>query len=254
MGVLLFGVFSLGAAFAFNGPSLIIARAFQGIGGAMMLTTSAAIVTAVFPPWERGRALGLNMMAVTIGMTLGPPLGGLIVSHMGWPWIFLIKVPIAVVTVVAGWDLLGAERRDRAAATNAATGAREGPCSVAGRSARSTDRTRPHRPQRRGPVGYDVGGALRSFDLLASLGMGQLADHRSPMSGGRPRRGIRARGESDTRPDPRSGPLPPQPRFRGRQHRLPPLYGGVIRGDYLHRRLPGSDTRTIGPGRRASYS
>lgn len=114
LGTLLFGVFSVAAALSFNGLSLVIARAFQGVGGAMILTTSAAIVTGVFPPAERGRALGLNMLGSTIGQTLGPPLGGLIVTHMGWPWIFFIRVPVVVLTLVAGWDLLGAERRDRA--------------------------------------------------------------------------------------------------------------------------------------------
>ena len=117
LGVLLFGVFSVLVAFAFNGAFLIAGRVLQGIGGAMILATSAAIVTAAFPPQERGRALGLNMMAVTLGLTMGPPLGGFIVTHLGWPWIFLVKVPIALATLVMGWHLLGSERRDRLAAS-----------------------------------------------------------------------------------------------------------------------------------------
>lgn len=116
LGSLLFGLFSLGAAFAPNGVFLISGRVLQGVGAAMLLTTAAAVVTAVFPPEERGRALGLNMMGATLGQTLGPPVGGLLVGHLGWPWIFLIKVPIVAVILAAGWDLLGAEKRDRAAA------------------------------------------------------------------------------------------------------------------------------------------
>ncbi len=116
LGNLLFGIFSIVVAFSWSGSMLIGSRVFQGIGGALVVTTGAAIVTSVFPAHERGRALGLNMMGSTLGQTFGPPLGGLIVAHMGWPWIFLIKVPIAALTVIAGWDLLGAERRDRAAA------------------------------------------------------------------------------------------------------------------------------------------
>ncbi len=54
-------------------------------------------------------------MVATVGLTLGPPLGGLIVTHLGWRWIFLLNAPVAAATLVAGWDLLGAERRDRAA-------------------------------------------------------------------------------------------------------------------------------------------
>ena len=115
LGILLFGLFSVLAALSPNGLFLVIARVFQGVGGALLFTTSAAIVTAAFPAGERGRALGLNVMAFTIGLTLGPPLGGLIVTHFGWRWIFLLNAPVAAVTLVAGWDLLGAERRDRAA-------------------------------------------------------------------------------------------------------------------------------------------
>lgn len=115
LGVLLFGLFSVVAALSPNGLFLVIARVFQGVGGALLFTTSAAIVTAAFPPAERGRALGFNVMAATIGLMLGPPLGGLIVTHLGWRWIFLLNAPVAAVTLLAGWDLLGAERRDRAA-------------------------------------------------------------------------------------------------------------------------------------------
>ncbi len=118
VGNLLFGLFSIMVALSFNGLFLIAARVLQGAGGALVITTSAAIVAAAFPPEERGRALGLNMMGSTIGQTLGPALGGLIVTHLSWPWIFLIKVPVVGITLIAGWNLLGAERRDMAAGTN----------------------------------------------------------------------------------------------------------------------------------------
>jgi MFS family permease len=103
------------AALSPGGFFLVVARVFQGVGGALLFTTSAAIVTAAFPPGERGRALGLNVMAGTIGYTLGPLLGGLIVTHLGWRWIFLLNAPVATATLLGGWDLLGVERRDRAA-------------------------------------------------------------------------------------------------------------------------------------------
>jgi MFS family permease len=54
-------------------------------------------------------------MAGYVGLTAGPPLGGLIATHFGWHWIFLVNVPIAIATLVTGWDLLRAETRDRAA-------------------------------------------------------------------------------------------------------------------------------------------
>ena len=111
-----FGIFSMICAVSPNGTFLIIARCFQGLGAACLVATSAALVTAVFPPQERGRALGLNVMATYIGLTAGPVIGGLIVSHTSWRWIFFINVPIAIATLVNGWFLLGAENRDRKAA------------------------------------------------------------------------------------------------------------------------------------------
>ena len=115
LGVLLFGFFSVVAALSPGGLFLVVARGFQGVGGALLLATGPATVTAAFPRGERGRALGLNVMFATIGLSLGPPLGGLLATHLGWRWIFLINAPLAVVTLVGGWGLLGAERRDRAA-------------------------------------------------------------------------------------------------------------------------------------------
>lgn len=116
LGTLLFGVFCVVVALSPNGAFMVVARVFQGVGGAMILTTSAAIVAAIFPPYERGRALALNMLGSTLGQTFGPPIGGLIVTHMGWPWVFLVRVPLVAITLIAGWSLLGAEKRDRAVA------------------------------------------------------------------------------------------------------------------------------------------
>jgi MFS family permease len=96
----------LAAALSFNGTTLILSRILQGSGGALLSATSAAIVTAVFPSAERGRALGLNVMAVYAGLSVGPPLGGFLVGHFGWPWIFLVNLPIGAVVLVWGWFLL----------------------------------------------------------------------------------------------------------------------------------------------------
>ncbi len=81
-----------------------------------MAATSMALVTSVFPPQERGRGLGFNAMAGYLGLTVGPPLGGVIVSHVSWRWIFFVNVPLVLVTIIWGWFFVGAERRDRAAA------------------------------------------------------------------------------------------------------------------------------------------
>jgi drug/metabolite transporter (DMT)-like permease/predicted MFS family arabinose efflux permease len=118
-GTALFGLGSVIAALAPNGTVLILGRCIQGAGGAFMFSTASGVITAAFPSSERGRALGLNVTAVYVGLTLGPVVGGLIVSNASWRWIFLINVPIALATIAAGWKLLGLERRDRRAESGA---------------------------------------------------------------------------------------------------------------------------------------
>lgn len=111
----IFGVFSVACSLAFSGSFLIIARCLQGAGAGFTAATASALVTAAFPPQERGKALGLNAMAGYIGLMAGPPLGGLIVSHASWRWIFLVNVPLVVVNLIGSWRLLAPEHRDRAA-------------------------------------------------------------------------------------------------------------------------------------------
>jgi MFS family permease len=115
IGIAIFGVFSIACSLAFAGPFLVAMRFLQGAGAGFMAATSPALVTATFPPEERGRGLGLNAMAGYVGLMAGPPIGGLIVSHVSWRWIFLVNIPLVLITLVNGWFLLGAERRDRAA-------------------------------------------------------------------------------------------------------------------------------------------
>jgi EmrB/QacA subfamily drug resistance transporter len=105
-GIAIFTVGSLAAAWSFNGTTLVLSRVLQGTGGALLSATSAAIVTAVFPPAERGKALGLNVMSVYVGLSVGPPLGGFLVDHFGWPWIFLVNLPVGLAVFVWGWCLL----------------------------------------------------------------------------------------------------------------------------------------------------
>ncbi len=113
LGTAIFAVGSIVAGLAPGGSLMILGRCIQGAGGAFMFSTAAGIITAAFPPTERGRALGLNVTAVYVGLTLGPVVGGLIVGNASWRWIFFINVPIAAATILAGWTLLRAERRDR---------------------------------------------------------------------------------------------------------------------------------------------
>jgi EmrB/QacA subfamily drug resistance transporter len=99
-GVIVDLVFSTLCAFAPTGTALIVFRAFQGLGGAMLFSTGTAILTSVFPPSERGRALGINVAAVYLGLSLGPVLGGIITQNLGWRAVFLSNVPLCIFILV----------------------------------------------------------------------------------------------------------------------------------------------------------
>jgi EmrB/QacA subfamily drug resistance transporter len=92
-------VFTVGSGLcAASGTALqlIAARVVQGTGAAMVMACSAAIVTAVFPPEQRGRGLGLVGTTVALGLTSGPALGGLLLGLSGWRSLFLLNLPVGV--------------------------------------------------------------------------------------------------------------------------------------------------------------
>lgn len=87
---------------------LITIRVIQGFGAAMIFGTALAILSSVFPPGERGRALGIYIMANYFGLTMGPLLGGLLTEHFGWRSIFLVNVPIGIIAcLLILWKLPG---------------------------------------------------------------------------------------------------------------------------------------------------
>ncbi len=79
---------------------LVFFRFLQGIGGGALLVTSQTIITESYPPEKRGMAQAIYGLGVIIGPTLGPPLGGYIVDHFSWPYIFYINIPIGVVATL----------------------------------------------------------------------------------------------------------------------------------------------------------
>jgi EmrB/QacA subfamily drug resistance transporter len=115
LGIAVFTAGSLLSALSMSDLWLIAGRIVQGAGAALLSATAAAIVTSVFPPRERGMALGINVMAIYVGLSVGPPLGGLLVETLGWRWIFLVNLPIGVLSLIWGWLLLprgDVERRE----------------------------------------------------------------------------------------------------------------------------------------------
>ena len=102
-------IFVLGSIFSGAAPSLailIIARLFQGLGGAFIFSVNTAMVTSVFPASERGRALGLNAVVVALGVSAGPTIGGLITQYLTWRWIFYVNVPIGALVFIIGMRML----------------------------------------------------------------------------------------------------------------------------------------------------
>lgn len=96
------GLFTLSTfliIFSWNIESLIIFRIFQGISAALIFGTSLAILTTVFAPGERGRAMGLNITAVYTGLSGGPVIGGLLTQYAGWRSIFVFLVPVGLISL-----------------------------------------------------------------------------------------------------------------------------------------------------------
>ncbi len=81
---------------------LSIARAFQGLGGAMVMSAGPALLTVHVAPSRRGEALGIVATATYAGLTFGPTLGGVLVSTIGWRSVFFFNVPIAVLVLAVG--------------------------------------------------------------------------------------------------------------------------------------------------------
>jgi EmrB/QacA subfamily drug resistance transporter len=100
VGMILFGLASLGSAYAQDPMQLIAARAFMGIGGAAIMPATLAIISNVFPPQERGKAIGVWAGGVGLAVAIGPITGGLLIEHFWWGSVFLINLPIVLVSMV----------------------------------------------------------------------------------------------------------------------------------------------------------
>ncbi|MCG5217793.1 MFS transporter [Streptosporangium sp. KLBMP 9127] len=115
-GLVVFTLASLAAGLAWDGPTLIAARAVQGIGAAFLTPTALALITSLFPDTrERGTAIGLWSAVGALSMAFGPLAGGFISERWDWGWVFLINVPLGVATIGFGlWAIrVPADRTSR---------------------------------------------------------------------------------------------------------------------------------------------
>ncbi len=108
-GILIFSLFTLLCGFSVSGTMLIACRFLSGIGSAMMFGTSMAILTSLFPPPHRGRAMGINTAVVYASLAAGPFVGGMLTRYLGWQSIFFVCAGAGLVAFTLGSAFLKGE-------------------------------------------------------------------------------------------------------------------------------------------------
>jgi EmrB/QacA subfamily drug resistance transporter len=106
VGLGIFTASSLACALAPNPQFLIGARVVQGIGAALMSPATLSIISATFPPRERGQAIGIWAGVAALALSIGPFVGGVLTEHVGWSSIFFVNVPIGVLAIAASLLLI----------------------------------------------------------------------------------------------------------------------------------------------------
>ncbi|MEK5180601.1 MFS transporter [Paenibacillus sp. FSL R5-0636] len=106
IGTIIFVIGSMLCGLSVSLPALIASRVIQALGASMTMANSQGIVTDIFPATERGKALGFIGTFVSLGSIAGPSLGGIMVSTLGWEYIFWVNVPIGLIAIFFGWKVL----------------------------------------------------------------------------------------------------------------------------------------------------
>ena len=100
-GLVIFGIGSLLSGYSHSPAELIAARAVMGLGGAAVMPQTLSIISNVFEPRERAKAIGIWATAVGVGIAIGPVLGGVLLAHFWWGSVFLINVPVTILGTIA---------------------------------------------------------------------------------------------------------------------------------------------------------
>jgi len=114
LGFITFTVASVFCGLSATINQLIFFRIIQAVGATCMMATGPAILTDAFPAFERGKALGMIGISVAIGLTIGPFLGGILVTNFDWRWIFFVNIPVGIIVSVLAAFVLRAGRKDTA--------------------------------------------------------------------------------------------------------------------------------------------
>ena len=114
VGLVIFTAASLACGLSPNANVLIGARVVQGVGSAMMNPATLSIITATFPPRQRGMAIGVWAGVSALALAIGPLIGGVITQQVNWNWIFFINVPVGILAIVVA-RLVIKESRDTSA-------------------------------------------------------------------------------------------------------------------------------------------
>jgi EmrB/QacA subfamily drug resistance transporter len=111
VGLVIFTLASLGCGLAESGDVLIAARVVQGVGAALMNPATLSIISATFPPEQRGTAIGIWAGVSALALAIGPMVGGLLTDRLDWSWIFFVNVPVGILAVAVSF-LVIEESRD----------------------------------------------------------------------------------------------------------------------------------------------
>lgn len=113
IGLGIFGIASIVAAFADSPTQLIAGRALMGIGGACIMPSTLSIITNVFPPKERAKAIGIWSAFAGIGVAIGPLTGGFLVEHFWWGSVFLVNIPVVLFGIGANATIVPESRAEK---------------------------------------------------------------------------------------------------------------------------------------------
>jgi EmrB/QacA subfamily drug resistance transporter len=103
LGIVVFTVASFLCGIAESSEILIGARVLQGVGAALMNPATLSIISATFPPAQRGMAIGIWAGVSALALAIGPLVGGLLTQHVGWEWIFFVNVPVGILGIAASY-------------------------------------------------------------------------------------------------------------------------------------------------------